>query len=337
MPTRGPGGRGRRGRRRGDSPLQGDACRSSMCCRTTTRRIPKPCYGGWGRYYLRRDAGRPNAFPVMARPTSPRCASTACATAPSSGSGNSRRAFQAFRGDEWMKEPCRTCPRKSGRLRRVPLPGFCADGRCRERRPGLHVDPAPRASSIRRCADANATPPFRYRSLVRAERCERAGRRRDGWPRTRLRIIRALDALISSSRQVPSWDSWAQTAQGRPRPCLLLDAAEAVARRRAHFRPGCRPRARRDSPPSWAGVPGGHGRSVADRPREPSICRGAIGLDRRSARGHGRRSSARAWPPCRPSRPGTLRRLAAGHRHRARNGARPEPADPRRADGRARP
>ena len=42
-PSRSPSGRSR--------PI-GARCRSSSCCRTTTRSIPKACYGGWGKVYL---------------------------------------------------------------------------------------------------------------------------------------------------------------------------------------------------------------------------------------------------------------------------------------------
>ena len=31
--------------------------------------------------------------------------------------------FNRYRGDEWMREPCRSCPERQG-LRRLPLPGL---------------------------------------------------------------------------------------------------------------------------------------------------------------------------------------------------------------------
>ena len=46
-------------------------------------------------------------------------------------------AFNAFRGDDWMVEPCRSCPRKTSGLRRLPLPGDGADGRCAQYRSDL--------------------------------------------------------------------------------------------------------------------------------------------------------------------------------------------------------
>jgi pyrroloquinoline quinone biosynthesis protein E len=72
---------------------------------------PKPCYGGWGRHYLvvapdgrtlpchgathittlRFDSLRDHALRWIWEESA---------------------AFQAFRGDGWMQQPCRTCPRK---------------------------------------------------------------------------------------------------------------------------------------------------------------------------------------------------------------------------------
>ena len=37
--------------------------------------------------------------------------------------------FNAFRGNDWMQEPCRSCERKADRFRRLPLPGHGADRR----------------------------------------------------------------------------------------------------------------------------------------------------------------------------------------------------------------
>ena len=38
--------------------------------------------------------------------------------------------FNHFRGDKWMKEPCRTCPEKDQGSRRLPLSGIYAYRRC---------------------------------------------------------------------------------------------------------------------------------------------------------------------------------------------------------------
>ena len=73
---------------------------------------PKPCYGGWGSVYLVvAPDGRTLPCHGATHITTLRFDSVM---------DRSLRwiweespAFQAFRGDEWMREPCRTCPRKA--------------------------------------------------------------------------------------------------------------------------------------------------------------------------------------------------------------------------------
>lgn len=74
--------------------------------------FPKPCYGGWGKHYL---------VVVPDGRTLP-CHGATHITTLSFDNVRERslrwiweesRAFQAFRGDEWMQEPCRTCDRKT--------------------------------------------------------------------------------------------------------------------------------------------------------------------------------------------------------------------------------
>jgi pyrroloquinoline quinone biosynthesis protein E len=74
--------------------------------------FPKPCYGGWGKHYL---------VVVPDGRTLP-CHGATHITTLSFDSVRDRslrwiweesRAFQAFRGDEWMQEPCRSCSRKT--------------------------------------------------------------------------------------------------------------------------------------------------------------------------------------------------------------------------------
>ena len=72
---------------------------------------PKPCYGGWGRFYL----------VVMPDGRTLPCHGATHITTLSFDNVRERSlgwiwehssAFRAFRGDEWMKAPCRTCARK---------------------------------------------------------------------------------------------------------------------------------------------------------------------------------------------------------------------------------
>jgi pyrroloquinoline quinone biosynthesis protein E len=74
--------------------------------------FPKPCYGGWGHVYL---VVTPDGK------TLPCHGATAIKTLVFDNVRDQSlewiwtesSAFRAFRGDEWMKEPCRVCPRKS--------------------------------------------------------------------------------------------------------------------------------------------------------------------------------------------------------------------------------
>ena len=52
-------------------------------------------------------------------------------------------AFMAFRGTDWMQEPCRSCPKAQGGFRRLPLPGLRAHRRRARSRPGVPSLAAP--------------------------------------------------------------------------------------------------------------------------------------------------------------------------------------------------
>lgn len=73
---------------------------------------PKPCYGGWGRHYL----------VVMPDGRTLPCHGATHITTLNFDSVRDRTlrwiweessAFEAFRGDAWMREPCQTCPQKA--------------------------------------------------------------------------------------------------------------------------------------------------------------------------------------------------------------------------------
>ena len=73
---------------------------------------PKPCYGGWGKLYL---VVAPDGKVLP-------CHGATQITTLTFDNARDRSlewiwhesaAFQAFRGDDWMREPCRSCPRKT--------------------------------------------------------------------------------------------------------------------------------------------------------------------------------------------------------------------------------
>jgi pyrroloquinoline quinone biosynthesis protein E len=75
-------------------------------------KYPKPCYGGWGRLYL---VVAPDGKVLP-------CHGATQITTLTFDNARDRSlewiwqessAFKAFRGDDWMREPCRSCPRKT--------------------------------------------------------------------------------------------------------------------------------------------------------------------------------------------------------------------------------
>jgi pyrroloquinoline quinone biosynthesis protein E len=72
---------------------------------------PKPCYGGWGQLYLVIEPdGRVLPCHGAVQITTLRFDSVKDHAL--NWIWHESESFQAFRGDEWMKEPCRSCPRK---------------------------------------------------------------------------------------------------------------------------------------------------------------------------------------------------------------------------------
>jgi PqqA peptide cyclase len=74
-------------------------------------RFPKACMGGWGRQLLLIDpAGR--ALPCHAAGVIPGMSFDNVRDHPLGWIWQSSAAFQKFRGEEWMPEPCRSCDRR---------------------------------------------------------------------------------------------------------------------------------------------------------------------------------------------------------------------------------
>jgi pyrroloquinoline quinone biosynthesis protein E len=73
---------------------------------------PKPCYGGWGRHYLM-VAPDGRTLPCHGATHITTLRFDGVRDRPLRWIWEESPAFQAFRGDTWMQEPCRTCPRKA--------------------------------------------------------------------------------------------------------------------------------------------------------------------------------------------------------------------------------
>ncbi len=75
-------------------------------------KYPKPCMGGWGSSLMLIDpAGR--AMPCHAAGVIPGLEFPNAAEEPLRAIWNDSAAFQRFRGEAWMQEPCRSCERKT--------------------------------------------------------------------------------------------------------------------------------------------------------------------------------------------------------------------------------
>ena len=129
---------------------------------------PKACYGGWGKLYL---VVTPNGMVLP-------CHGATQITTLRFDDVRSRslewiwqesEAFRAFRGDSWMKEPCRTCPRKATDFGGCRCQAFALTG------DAANTDPVCTLSPLRRVVDEALTEPTRnipeygYRAIAAAE------------------------------------------------------------------------------------------------------------------------------------------------------------------------
>jgi pyrroloquinoline quinone biosynthesis protein E len=131
--------------------------------------FPKPCYGGWGNHYLV-VAPDGQTLPchgathiTTLRFDSVRDRSLRWIWEESS-------AFQAFRGDGWMQEPCRSCPQKSIDFGGCRCQAFALTGDAAATDPVCTLSPA-RSIIDDAMREAAGSPAYVYRyiSLEKAE------------------------------------------------------------------------------------------------------------------------------------------------------------------------
>jgi pyrroloquinoline quinone biosynthesis protein E len=128
--------------------------------------FPKPCQGGWGNFYLV-VAPDGRVMPCHA-------ASQITTLSFDNVRDHSVRhiweessAFKAFRGDDWMQEPCRSCPRKHVDFGGCRCQAFALTG------DATRTDPVCTLTPDRAIIDAmlDGTPPpigYTYREMARA-------------------------------------------------------------------------------------------------------------------------------------------------------------------------
>jgi pyrroloquinoline quinone biosynthesis protein E len=125
---------------------------------------PKPCYGGWGKHYLL----------VMPDGRTLPCHGATHITTLAFDTVRHRSlqwiwaespAFQAFRGEEWMQEPCRSCPRKAIDFGGCRCQAFALTGDAASTDPVCRL--SPRHAVVEEALNDAAGPiTYRYRDLV---------------------------------------------------------------------------------------------------------------------------------------------------------------------------
>jgi len=123
---------------------------------------PKPCYGGWGRHYLVvMPDGRTLPCHGATHITTLRFDSVR--DRPLGWIWAESSAFNAFRGDTWMREPCQTCPRKAADFGGCRCQAFALTG------DATNPDPVCTLTPLRGIIDTavgEATGPSDYRYRV---------------------------------------------------------------------------------------------------------------------------------------------------------------------------
>jgi len=124
---------------------------------------PKPCYNGWGHVYLVVTPpgqvlpchGATHITTLHFDNVRDRSLDWIWTESP---------AFQAYRGDEWMLEPCRSCPRKAIDFGGCRCQAFALTGDAANTDPVCTLTPL-RAIVDRAIQEATGPPEYRYRYL----------------------------------------------------------------------------------------------------------------------------------------------------------------------------
>lgn len=125
---------------------------------------PKACYGGWGKLYI---VVTPNgqALPCHAASTITSLSFPTVRERSLEWIWRESPGFQAYRGDAWMKEPCRTCPRKTVDFGGCRCQAFALTG------DAANPDPVCTLTPFRRIIDEALAEPaetieYEYRTLA---------------------------------------------------------------------------------------------------------------------------------------------------------------------------
>jgi pyrroloquinoline quinone biosynthesis protein E len=124
-------------------------------------RYPKPCMGGWGRRSLNvTPSGK--VLPCHAAEVIPGQTFWSVAEHSLSDIWRHSPAFNAFRGTDWMAEPCRSCPKQREDFGGCRCQAFLLTGDARATDPVCHLSPL--HDTVARIA-AIQTDAYEYRRL----------------------------------------------------------------------------------------------------------------------------------------------------------------------------
>jgi len=128
-------------------------------------RFPKPCMGGWGRISLDvTPSGK--VLPCHAAETIAHLAFDSVREKPLAEIWESSESFRAFRGLDWMEEPCRSCERRALDWGGCRCQAFALAGRATATDPACALSPL-HGELVRLASEesAAAAPAFTYRRI----------------------------------------------------------------------------------------------------------------------------------------------------------------------------
>ena len=125
-------------------------------------RLPKPCVGGWGRRSLNvTPSGK--VLPCHAAESIPGLEFWSVREHALADIWAHSPAFNAFRGTDWMKEPCLSCARRDIDFGGCRCQAFALTGDARATDPVCHL--APGHEAVRRLAAVQEDAPYAYRQM----------------------------------------------------------------------------------------------------------------------------------------------------------------------------
>ncbi len=135
---------------------------------------PKTCTGGWGRSIIAvTPSGK--ALPCHAAQTIPGLVFDNVRARPLADIWLNGQAFNAYRGTEWMKEPCRSCDRREIDLGGCRCQALAVTGDAAATDPACHLSPDhARFAAFAETESREAPPPFLYRRYGGAQKRARA-------------------------------------------------------------------------------------------------------------------------------------------------------------------